>query len=461
MVGCPHRQRSKRLRVPCGSLVGPLTRIRSGRWGTTSVTAEDNPLNAVEPLSGPLEASTIIDAEVLAEPYPFFETLRSEHPVWLVPGLDLALVASYRHVVEAARRTDDFSNHLNVLVITGEDGSPALFRTDDFGAGITTLATADPPEHTTHRGVVFPELVARRMEGMRDFVESVVEEHIADARARGTRVEWSNSVAHPIPARVIGHLIGLPDEDWPEVMRWALQGGNMLAGVHSLESLRALIFEMRDAAPYMTEKFKQAQSSPGNDLIGVCSRAVASGELDVRVAIATLMGLLGAGGESTAALIGNAVRILADDAELQSRVRADHSLVEPFIEEALRLESPFRGHYRQVRRDCELGGVFLEAGTTAMLLWASANRDPSEHDQPDEVLLNRRLPRSHLAFGRGIHHCVGAPLARLEGACAVKRLLQETSSFSPADDDPPRWERNMFVRRHEHLPLDVVWNQRP
>ncbi len=406
----------------------------------------------------PLQARIITDAAVLADPYSYFERLRQEHPVWLVPGLDLVFVASHQHVVEAVRRIDDFSNHLNVLVITGEDGSPALFRTDDFGPGITTLATADPPEHTKHRGVVFPELVARRMEDMRDFVEGVVGEHIADARAQGTRVEWSNSVAHPIPARVIGHLIGLPDEDWPDVMRWALQGGNMLAGTHTLESLRDLILEMQDASPYMTDKFKQARNSPGNDLIGVCSKAVASGELDVRVAIATLMGLLGAGGESTAALIGNAVRILADDSELQSRIRADHSLVEPFIEEALRLESPFRGHYRQVRRDCELGGVFLKAGTTAMLLWASANRDPTEHDRPDDVVLDRRIPRSHLAFGRGIHHCVGAPLARLEANSAVKRLLQETSSFSLADDDPPRWEHNMFVRRHEHLPLDVVWN---
>ena len=415
-------------------------------------------MNVGAPLDDPLEARTVIDAEVLADPYPFFERLRREHPVWLLPGLGLVFVASHQHVVEAVRRIDDFSNHLNVLVITGEDGSPALFRTDDFGAGITTLATADPPEHTKHRGVVFPELVARRMEDMRDFVESVVKEHIDDARALGARVEWSNSVAHPIPARVIGHLIGLPDEDWPDVMRWALQGGNMLAGVHTLESLQTLILEMQDAAPYMTDKFNQARHSPGNDLIGVCVRAVESGELDVRVAIATLMGLLGAGGESTAALIGNAVRILADDSELQSRIRADHSLVEPFIEEALRLESPFRGHYRQVRRDCELGGVFLKAGTTAMLLWASANRDPSEHDRPDDVVLDRRIPRSHLAFGRGIHHCVGAPLARLEANSAVRRLLQETSTFSLADDDPPRWEPNMFVRRHEHLPLDVVWN---
>ena len=411
-----------------------------------------------EPFSGTLEARTIIDRGVLANPYPFFERLRREHPVWLVPGLDLAFVASHEHILDALRRIDDFSSHLNVLVITGDDGSPDLFRTDDLGEGTTTLATADPPEHTKHRSVVFPELVARRMEEMRPYIESVVADHITGARTQGTRVEWANTVAHPIPARVIGHLIGLPDEDWPDVMRWALQGGLMLGGIRDLEEMATLALEIGDAAPYLVEKLAEAGKSPGSDLVGVCAKAVAGGDLKVEDAIGTLVVLLGAGGESTASLIGNATRMLADDPELQDQIRADDNLIEPFIEEAVRLESPFRGHYRQVKRECELGGTTLKAGTTAMLLWASANRDPAEHDRPDEVVLNRRIPRSHLAFGRGIHHCVGASLARMETHCTITRLLQETSFFSLVDDDPPQWESSMFVRRHEHLPLDVSWN---
>lgn len=415
-------------------------------------------MHSTTPFNGALEARTIIDPDVLDDPYPFFERLREEHPVWLVPGLDLAFVASHEHVLDALRRIDDFSSHLDVLVITGEDGSPALFRTDNFGEGTTTLATADPPEHTKHRSVVFPELVARRMEEMRPYIESVVADHITDARSRGTRVEWANTVAHPIPARVVGHLIGLPDEDWPDVMRWALEGGLILAGIRDLEAMAALAARIGDATPYLIKKLSEAGNDPGSDMLGVCAKAVASGELRMREATATLGVLLGAGGESTASLIGNATRMLAENPELQDHIRADHNLIEPYIEEVLRLESPFRGHYRQVRKDCELGGTTLRAGTTVMLLWASANRDLAEHDRPDEVVLDRRLSRSHLAFGRGIHHCVGAPLARMEGASTIKQLLEETRSFSLVDDDPPRWESSMFVRRHEHLPLDVSWN---
>lgn len=406
----------------------------------------------------PLGAQTIIDPGVWADPYPFYERLRQEHPVWLVPGLDLAFVATHDLIVDALRRIDDFSNHLDVLIATGEDGRPFLFRTDEFGDGTTTLATADPPEHTVHRSVVFPELVARRMEAMRPEIEAFIDEQFMVARSQGDRVEWAYTVAHPVPARVIGRLIGLPDENWPQVMKWALHGGLLLAGFYTTEEMAAITQESIEAGGFLFEKLIEAGENPGDNLVGVCAKAVADGDLDVSHAIGTLTVLLGAGGESTASLIGNAVRMLADDSDLQEQIRADHSLLENFIEEAVRLESPFRGHYRQVKRECELGGVTLKAGTTAYLLWSSANRDPAEHDRPDEVVLDRRIPRSHLAFGRGIHHCVGAPLARLETFCSLERLLHETSWFASAEDDPPRWEKSIFVRRHERLPLDVTWN---
>ncbi len=415
-------------------------------------------MDAVASSAVALEARTVIDPAVWDDPYPFYERLRRERPVWLVPGLDFAYVATHDLIVDAVRRVDDFSSHLDMLVITGDDGSPDLFHTEEFGEGTTTLATADPPEHTVHRSLVFPELVARRMEAMRPEIEAFIDEQFAVARSQGGRVQWASTVAQPVPARVIGRLIGLPDEDWPQVMQWAIGGSGVLTGLLTRQDMRALIDRPNGANQYLYAKLSKAMDAPGDDLLGVCATAAAVGDLAVGDAIGTLTVLLGAGGESTASLIGNAVRMLADDPSLQEQVRADHGLIESFIEEAVRLESPFRGHYRQVKRDCELGGVNLAAGTTAFLLWSSANRDPAEFDRPDEVVLDRRLIRSHLAFGRGIHHCVGAPLARLETLCSLERLLQDTSWFSLADDDPPRWEKSMFVRRHEHLPLDVTWN---
>jgi cytochrome P450 len=166
--------------------------------------------------------------------------------------------------------------------------------------------------------------------------------------------------------------------------------------------------------------------------------------------------LLSAGGESTTSLLGSAVRILADRPALQDRLRGDLTLVPAFVEEALRLESPFRYLMRWVPRETSLGGVAIPAGATLLLFWGAANRDAAEHDHPDEVDLERRVLRQHVAFGRGIHHCVGAPLARLEAKVVLSVLLERTTRIALDLADPPRWVPSLLIRRYERLPVQLV-----
>jgi cytochrome P450 len=162
---------------------------------------------------------------------------------------------------------------------------------------------------------------------------------------------------------------------------------------------------------------------------------------------------VGAGAESTSALTGNAVRILAEAPELQNDLRSHPERIADFVEEVLRLESSFRGHYRHVNRDTKLGDVDLPAGSRLLLLWAAANRDPERFPSPDVVDLDRPNKREHLAFGRGIHFCVGARLARLEARVALEELLADTSSFAIDPERPARFVSSIFVRRHEVLDL--------
>ena len=129
-----------------------------------------------------LHSGTILDAAVLADPGDFYSFLREHHPVWKVPDMSVVYVASHANVVEAVRRVDDFSNHLDALIIRGNGGAPELWETGDMDAGTTTLATADPPEHTTHRNLVFPELVARRMATIEHQVEVLVDDQMQAAR---------------------------------------------------------------------------------------------------------------------------------------------------------------------------------------------------------------------------------------------------------------------------------------
>jgi cytochrome P450 len=149
------------------------------------------------------------------------------------------------------------------------------------------------------------------------------------------------------------------------------------------------------------------------------------------------------------------VRLLAERPELQAQLRREPGRLAAFIEEAVRLESPFRGHYRAVVRPARLGGVALEPGDRLLLLWASANRDEARFERPDELDLARRHPRDHLGFGRGIHFCVGASLARLEARVILEELLARTRRFTLHSALPPAHVPSLFVRRLAHLDLRV------
>jgi cytochrome P450 len=149
------------------------------------------------------------------------------------------------------------------------------------------------------------------------------------------------------------------------------------------------------------------------------------------------------------------VRILAEQPELQNELRANPERIPAFVEEAVRLESSFRGHYRAVKHATELGGVQLPEGSRLFLLWAAVNRDPAFFANPDSVDLQRPNGREHMAFGRGIHFCVGVRLAKLEARVILEELLARTRSFSIDPQNPPRYVRSLFVRRHAEVTLQA------
>jgi cytochrome P450 len=207
---------------------------------------------------------------------------------------------------------------------------------------------------------------------------------------------------------------------------------------------------------WIADQLATAMQRPDDDLLGAVARGVRDrvlGRLDAYVILHTL---LSAGGESTTSLLGNAVRILAEHDELQDQLRARPEFVPVFVEEALRLEPPFRHHLRSVPRDTNLAGVPIPAGSTVLLLWGAANRDATEFEHPDAIDLQRPAPRHHLAFGRGIHHCVGAPLARIEARIVLAQLLERTASVTLDPTDVPQWVNSLMVRRHERLPVRIT-----
>jgi cytochrome P450 len=404
-----------------------------------------------------LPATMLLEPAVVDDPYAFYRRLVVEAPVWQVPGTPVVIVSSFAAVTEATNRVEDFSSNLRGLLYRTDDGLPAVLPFD-AGENANALATADPPMHTAHRKAVFPELVGRRMATLRPEIEELAETHMTAALTR-TPVAFMDDIANAIPIRVVSKLIGFHDEDPDELLATAFGSTAMLAATESLDEINALMERSLAVFGWMNEQLvERATDSMPDGILGAVRSAVATGDLDVGAGLTIIHTLLSAGGESTTSLLGNAVHMLATMPDLQRQLRDDPTLVVPFIEEVLRLESPFRYHLRHVCRTTELCGVSIPAGATMLLFWGAANRDPAEYERPDEIVLDRSTPRHHLAFGRGIHLCVGAPLARLEAEVILTEFLRRTTDFTLDPAHPPARLRSLMVRRFTSLPLVVSRN---
>ncbi|NUS94854.1 MAG: cytochrome P450 [Nocardia sp.] len=385
----------------------------------------------------------------LGDPYPFYERLRREDPVHRVGDSRFHLVATWDLVTEAATRTDDFSSNLTETMMIHPDGAVTGIALAPFGDAGHVLATGDDPAHRAHRKLALPALTAARVLALEPFVTATLEQ----AWTGGDRIDWVAAVAHRLPTAVVARLLGLSDCDPATLLSWTFAATQLLDGVVSADQVAAATVAATEMAGYLAECLVRALGRPEPGVLGDLARAVAEGTVSTGTAVLMLVQLVAAGGESTAALLGTAARVLATRPDLAAALRADPELIPVFVDEVLRLESPFRGHYRHVVADTALGGVELPAGSHLYLLWGSANRDPAVFDDPDEFRLDRR--RSHLAFGRGIHFCVGAALARLEARAAIGMLLRETRDFTAVDPEPD-WVPSHLVRRLTRLDLAIT-----
>jgi len=396
-----------------------------------------------------IPAELLLDPQVLDNPYPFYRRLREEAPVWEVPGTEVFTVSTYELVAEAAGRVEDFSSNMHCLLYRDEAGLPGRFA---FGEGGQALATADPPLHAIHRDAVFPELVAKRMEALEPDIVELANQLVSRALDAGT-VEFMTAIGNIVPITMISRLVGFRNSNLDELWTSAVNGTRLVGSTLSLDELLESASGMEGILAWIAGQLSVALDEPSEDLLGSVANAVREGALTEPEAIGILTTLLSAGGETTTSLLGNAVRMLAERPELQDHLRRNPEQIATFAEEALRIESPFRYMMRFVPRDTTLGTREIPAGATVLLLWGAANRDAAEFERPDEIDLDRRIPRRHVAFGRGIHHCVGAPLARVEARNVLTVLLERTSNIGLDPGRSPSWVRSLLVRRHEQLPV--------
>lgn len=394
-----------------------------------------------------IPGNILLDRQVLDDPYPFYKKLQKQAPVWRVPGTDIYIVSRYDLIDEAASRTRDFSSNLRDVLYRDENGLPARMSRGD--ADLQVLPTADPPVHTAHRKILAPLMSPKRVSALEARIAEAACENIGRAIGVGT-ADFMQAVANSIPIAIISHMVGFQDVDIDTLREAAFDSTRIVSGTLSQSELLATFARSEETFHLVAGQYLQADPA-GEGILSALKSAVEAGSLEAVHAIAMAHVLLSAGGESTVSLIGNTIAMVADDQELQEKLRADATLIPAVIEEVLRLQSPFRSHLRSVPHQTSLGGETIPADSLLLLFWGAGNRDPEIFADPDTFRLGR--PRRHMAFGRGIHNCLGAPLARLEAKVVLEQLLARTSRFTLDAEQPPQWVDSLQTRRYERLPV--------
>jgi len=400
----------------------------------------------------------LFDPQVVQDPYAYYAELRDADPVHELPGTGTFVVTRMDLIHEVVAKPAIYSSvSTQFLHHRASGGAPGLraVRPDIDASQGSVLATSDPPDHTRQRKVVTRRLSTAVMQGMEPEFRDLVDGVLDNALAAG-RIEWMSGLAEPLPMIMVARIMGVDDEFAPALKQQGYASVEAISGFVTDERLAELGEPMMSVGPVVDAYLaaREAKNYDPNTLVGVCAQAAEAGELTDLEAFATLFLLITAGGESTTSLTGTGARILAERPELQDRLRREPHLVPAFVEEACRFDPPFRGHYRHVVSDTELGGTFIPAGSALVLAWPAANRDRDAYANPDEIDLDRPNPRQHVGFGWGIHLCVGAPLARVEAKVAFEQILRRTKSFSIDPSAPPlHYHPSLMIRRLVELPL--------
>jgi cytochrome P450 family 144 len=398
------------------------------------------------------DATDFFSTNALQDPYALYDRMRDQAPVHRVGDSVFHAVCGWDAVTEAVNRVEDFSSNLTATMVYRDDGTVTPFDMGTLGGPMHALATADDPAHDAHRKLLLPHLSARRIRVIEEFAEATAIQLWSAGLVDG-QLEWMSAVANRLPMMVVARLLGLPEGDVDMLVRLSYATLALLDGIVSPTELDAAGTAAMELSGYVMEHFAKAGESPAPGLIGDLAGRYASGELEQLPALSIMLTLFGAAGESTASLLGSAAWILVSHSDIQEQVRADPELLGAFIEETLRYESPFRGHYRHVVRDTTLAGVDVPADSRLLLMWGAANRDPQQFDNPNEFRLDRSGGKGHITFGKGAHFCVGAALARLEAQIVLRMLLEQTTWIEAANVG--RWLPSILVRRLERLQLNV------
>ncbi len=402
----------------------------------------------------PLHAINAFDPDLLQDPYPYFARLRAEAPVWRDPNNGVVYVSTYDRIIEVNSQPRVYSNKFGERLRAGSVNpmNPeelAVLRTG-FPV-VDTMLTADPPEHTRYRKLAMKAFTMKRVEAMSTYVTQVTHELIDRMLDRGA-CEFKTSFANHLPMIVIADSLGVPRADMDQFRTWSDAFIVQLGGVSDKDARIDAARKIVEFQHYFVNKIEEKRKQPTEDVISDLVHANLAEEGDPRhmeygELLSIIQQLLVAGNETTAHSLTAGLFHLIDNPDQMAAVRDDPTLVANFVEETLRFLTPTNNMWRVATQDGELGGVKIARNDLLLLRYGSGNRDETRFPDPDRFDMRRANAREHLAFGAGIHHCIGAQLARKEMQTAFPILLSRLKNFRFAKGvNSFRYSPNILMR---------------
>ena len=401
------------------------------------------------------------DERMVDDPYPFFEGLRNKCPVTREDHYNVTMVTGWEEAVQVYNDEETFSSCTSVtgpfpgfpVPLQGrsrEEITELIAKHRDELPFSDQLPTLDPPTHTDHRSLLMRLITPKRLKENEDAMWQLADE-VLDSYLAAGRGEFIKGFAGPFTLLVIADLLGIPAEDRETFVQGIKQNSGGGVGSTSGElSHSPLEFLYDQFAAYTADR----RANPRDDVLtGLALATFQDGSTpDVGDVARVATNVFSAGQETTVRLLSTALKVLGEQPDIQRRLREDRSLIPNFIEEALRIESPVKGDFRLSRCPVTIGETEVDSGTTVMVINGAANRDPRRFENPDTFDPARKNARQHLAFGRGIHSCPGAPLARAETRVAIERLLDRTTDIriSEAEHGPEG------DRRYSYIPTFIL-----
>jgi cytochrome P450 len=396
---------------------------------------------------------SFLDPDLVADPHPYLHRLRAEDPVHWSEHHQAWLLTRYDDVAAAFLDMRLSSERVGSLLPT----APTAEERETFDPIYRMLGNwmvfTDPPAHSRLRRLARAAFTGRTVERMRPVIQSVVDSLI-DELARERRMDFVRGFAYPLPATVIAHLLGVPESDLGRFKQWSDDVATIVFGASDRAG-------RRDRAPrglvalerYFRALLDRYRREPADNLLSDLARAEEKGDvLSSDEVVATCVLLLFAGHDTTTNFVATGVFHLGRNPDEWQRLGQDRRLAASAVEELLRYDGPTKMQVRIAKEDVELGGKGIRAGQRLLLCQAAANRDPERFADPDRLDLGRR-ENDHVAFGLGVHHCLGAPLARLEGQVAFAALAERLPGLRVIQS--PAWRPTILGRGLDALPVCV------